>query len=97
MSTTTPTPPKPPPRIAKQDVAPPGGYAPININRNVPRSVSRNSAIALLVGGGAVISYGFYRVGHFNLHRRYVPYRYIIPATKASSLLLLTVSPLSYL
>jgi GRIM-19 protein len=68
-------PPKPPPRFARQDVAPPGGYAPITIDRNVPKSVTRGGAIALFVGGGLTMAFGLYRVGQFNIHRRYVPWQ----------------------
>ena len=70
MSTTGITgPPKPPPRSAHQDVAPPSGYKPINVARRVPKSVGPNAG-ALLIGGGLVMAWGFWRVGNFNVHRR---------------------------
>lgn len=71
MSTTSGLtgPPKPPPRFAKQDVAPPKGYPEINVARNVPKSVGRSSGLMLL-GGAAVMAFGFYRVGTFNVKRR---------------------------
>lgn len=64
------TTPSPPPRNAVQDMAPPGGYAPIDIRRNVPKSVTTRGATGLFLAGGLVMAYGFYRVGTFNVHRR---------------------------
>lgn len=65
-------PPQPPPKTVRQEVAPRGGYAPINVARNVPKSIG-GSAGLLLVGTAAMMSYGFYRVGTFNVKRRFVP------------------------
>lgn len=62
--------PSPPPRTGVQDMAPSGGYAPIDIRRNVPKSVNARSATGLFLGGAAVMAWGFYRVGTFNVHRR---------------------------
>lgn len=72
MATTTGLtgPPQPPPKTVRQEVAPKGGYAPINVARNVPKSVGRGAG-ALLAGTALVMSYGFYRVGTFNVKRRY--------------------------
>lgn len=74
MSTTTGLtgPPQPPPRTVRQDVAPKGGYAPINVARNVPKSVGTAAGGLLLVGTAAMMSYGFYRLGNFNVKRRCV-------------------------
>lgn len=71
MSTTSGLtgPPKPPPRFAKQELAPATGYPEINVARNVPRSVGRNAGMMLL-GGAAVMAFGFYRVGTYNVKRR---------------------------
>lgn len=63
--------PQPPPRTVRQEIAPKGGYAPINVARNVPKSIG-NGAGLLLVGTAAMMSYGFYRLGTFNVKRRYV-------------------------
>lgn len=65
-------PPQPPPRTVRQEVAPKGGYAPINVARNVPKSISPGSAVWLLAGTAAMMSYGFYRLGNFNVKRRCV-------------------------
>lgn len=62
-------PPKPPTTVVRQEVAPSGGYSPINVARNVPKSVGR-SAGALFVGGAAVMAFGFYKLGSFNVKRR---------------------------
>ena len=62
--------PQPPPRIARQDVAPKGGYPPINVARNVPKSIGRNGATGLLIGTALMMSYGFYKLGTFNVKRR---------------------------
>ncbi|CDF32270.1 GRIM-19 superfamily protein, accessory subunit of the mitochondrial membrane respiratory chain NADH dehydrogenase, involved in animal cell death programs [Chondrus crispus] len=62
-------PPQPPPKTVRQEVAPKGGYAPINVARNVPKSIG-GSAGLLLVGTAAMMSYGFYKVGTFNVKRR---------------------------
>eukprot|EP00177_Eucheuma_denticulatum_P006580 GFKZ01011977.1.p1 GENE.GFKZ01011977.1~~GFKZ01011977.1.p1 ORF type:complete len:144 (-),score=18.68 GFKZ01011977.1:65-496(-) len=72
MSTTTgsASPPQPPPRTVRQEVAPKGGYAPINVARNVPKSISTRGAAWLLVGTAAMMSYSFYRLGTFNVKRR---------------------------
>jgi GRIM-19 protein len=64
------TTPSPPPRQALQDKAPPGGYAAIDIRRNVPKSVTTRGALGLFAAGGLVMAWGFYRVGTFNVHRR---------------------------
>lgn len=64
------TTPSPPPRTGVQDMAPSGGYAAIDIRRNVPKSVSPRSATGLFLAGGLVMAWGFYRVGTFNVHRR---------------------------
>lgn len=64
------TTPSPPPRSAVQDVAPAGGYAPIDIRRNVPKSVTTRGAVGLFAAGGLVMAWGFYRLGTFNVHRR---------------------------
>eukprot|EP00177_Eucheuma_denticulatum_P002555 GFKZ01004590.1.p1 GENE.GFKZ01004590.1~~GFKZ01004590.1.p1 ORF type:complete len:114 (-),score=0.21 GFKZ01004590.1:294-635(-) len=74
MSTTTgsASPPQPPPRTVRQEVAPKGGYAPINVARNVPKSISTRGAAWLLVGTAAMMSYSFYRLGTFNVKRRCV-------------------------
>lgn len=73
MSTTSGLtgPPQPPPRSGHQDLAPPSGYKPINVARRVPKSVGPSASL-LLVGGGLVIAWGFYRVGTFNVYRRCV-------------------------
>ena len=73
MSTTSGLtgPPRPPPRIARQEVAPAGGYPTINVARNVPRSVGKGAGL-LLLAGAATMAFGFYRVGTFNVKRRYV-------------------------
>ncbi len=63
-------PPRPPPRFARQEVAPAAGYPEINVARNVPRSVGKNGGL-LLLGGAAIMGFGFYRVGTFNVKRRY--------------------------
>jgi hypothetical protein len=63
--------PRPPSRVSRQEMAPAGGYSPVDIRRNVPKSVTRAGAIALFVGGGLTMAYGFYKVGNFNIHRRY--------------------------
>lgn len=63
-------PPQHPPRNVRQEVAPKGGYSPINVARNVPKSIG-NGAGFLLLGCACVMSYGLYRVGTFNVHRRY--------------------------
>lgn len=71
MSTTGLTgPPQPPPRNVRQEVAPKGGYAPINVARNVPKSISTTGATWLLLGGGFLMAYGFNRIGTFNVKRR---------------------------
>ena len=62
-------PPKPPPRFAKQELAPATGYPEINVARNVPRAVGKNASL-YLIGGAAIMAYGFYRVGTFNVKRR---------------------------
>lgn len=61
--------PRPPPRFARQEVAPAAGYPSINVARSVPKSVSKGAGL-LLVGGAAVMGFGFYRVGTFNVRRR---------------------------
>lgn len=68
-------PPQPPTRTVRQEVAPKGGYAPINVARNVPKSI-RTGAVPLLLGTACMMAYGFYRVGQFNVKRRYdfLPY-----------------------
>lgn len=71
-------PPQPPPKTVRQEVAPKGGYAPINVARNVPKSIGGGSAGLLLVGTAAMMSYGFYRVGTFNVKRRSVSKRFQI-------------------
>lgn len=73
MSTTTGLtgPPQPPPRTVRQEVAPKGGYVPINVARNVPKSLGSGAGL-LLVGTAAMMSYGFYRLGTFNVKRRCV-------------------------
>lgn len=75
MSTTSGLtgPPKPPPRFGKQEVAPKAGYPEINVARNVPRSVGKNAGL-LLAGGAAIMAFGFYRIGTFNVKRRYFSY-----------------------
>lgn len=70
-------PPQPPPKTVRQEVAPKGGYAPINVARNVPKSIG-GSAGLLLVGTAAMMSYGFYKVGTFNVKRRSVSKRFQI-------------------
>lgn len=62
--------PKPPPRFARQEVAPAAGYPEINVARNVPKSVGKNAGL-LMLGGAAVMAVGFYRIGTFNVKRRY--------------------------
>jgi NADH dehydrogenase (ubiquinone) 1 alpha subcomplex subunit 13 len=51
-------------------MAPRGGYAPVDIRRNVPRSVTTRGAVALFAASGAIMAWGFYRVGTWNVHRR---------------------------
>lgn len=65
------TPPRPPPRVGVQDMAPPGGYASIGVGRNVPKSVGPRASL-LMLAGALVMGGGLYRVGTFNVHRRYV-------------------------
>lgn len=67
--------PQQPSRVVRQEVAPKGGYAPINVARNVPKSIGRGAGL-LLVGTAAMMSYGFYRLGNFNVKRRYVEKKY---------------------
>lgn len=62
-------PPQPPPRTVRQELAPKGGYAPINVARNVPKSIG-GGAGWLLLGTAAMMSYSFYRLGNFNVKRR---------------------------
>ncbi|OSX77165.1 hypothetical protein BU14_0159s0019 [Porphyra umbilicalis] len=55
------TPPRPPPRVGVQDMAPPGGYASIGVARNVPKSVGPRASLlmlagALVMGGGCTAS-----------------------------------------
>ncbi|KAK1869981.1 hypothetical protein I4F81_012446 [Pyropia yezoensis] len=63
------TPPRPPPRVGVQDMAPPGGYASIGVARNVPKSVGPRASL-LMLAGALVMGGGLYRVGTFNVHRR---------------------------
>lgn len=63
--------PQPPPRTVKQEVAPKGGYGKINVARNVPGSIGRIGG-PILIGTSAMIMWGFYRLGTFNVKRRYV-------------------------
>jgi len=65
------TPPRPPPRVGVQDMAPPGGYASIGVARNVPKSVGPRASL-LMLAGALVMGGGLYRVGNFNVYRRYV-------------------------
>ncbi|CAN8070876.1 unnamed protein product [Agarophyton chilense] len=62
-------PPQPPPRTVRQEVAPKGGYARINVARNVPKTIG-GGAGSLILGTALVIGYGMYRVGTFNVKRR---------------------------
>lgn len=52
-------------------MAPPGGYASIGVGRNVPKSVGPRASL-LMLAGALVMGGGLYRVGTFNVHRRYV-------------------------
>lgn len=61
--------PKPPPRTGRQEVAPKGGYASINIARNVPTTIGTR-AIPLVIGTTILMTWGFRRVGKFNVKRR---------------------------
>mmetsp|Transcript_595 Transcript_595/g.1188 ORF Transcript_595/g.1188 Transcript_595/m.1188 type:complete len:94 (-) Transcript_595:351-632(-) len=65
-------PPQPPPRMIRQDMPRPGGYPPIDVSRNVPKSVNPRNAPWILLAGACVLGVGFYRVGHFNQYRSYV-------------------------
>lgn len=71
--------PQPPPRVARQEVAPKGGYSQINVARNVPHTIGRGAG-PLLLGTAAVMMWGYYRVGTFNVKRRYGLF---IPITNA--------------
>ncbi|KAA8491730.1 NADH dehydrogenase ubiquinone 1 alpha subcomplex subunit 13-A [Porphyridium purpureum] len=62
--------PRPPPREVRQDMPPKGGYAPIDVRRNVPKSVSPMMAWLLLGGGAAVVFGGLINVAHTNQWRR---------------------------
>lgn len=63
--------PQPPPRTGRQEIAPKGGYAPINVARSVPSTIGR-AAGPLLLGTAALMMWGIYRVGTFNVKRRCV-------------------------
>eukprot|EP00168_Porphyra_purpurea_P008377 TRINITY_DN2060_c0_g1_i2.p2 TRINITY_DN2060_c0_g1~~TRINITY_DN2060_c0_g1_i2.p2 ORF type:complete len:140 (-),score=35.34 TRINITY_DN2060_c0_g1_i2:152-571(-) len=63
------TPPRPPPRVGVQDMAPPGGYASIGVARNVPKSVGPRASL-LMLAGALVMGGGLYRVGNYNVYRR---------------------------
>ncbi|KAI0563608.1 hypothetical protein FGB62_37g34 [Gracilaria domingensis] len=70
MAQTTVTgPPQPPPRTVRQEVAPKGGYARINVARNVPKTIGTGAG-PLLFGTALLMGYGMYRVGSFNVKRR---------------------------
>lgn len=77
-------PPQPPPRTVRQEVAPKGGYAQINVARNVPKSVGGGAGF-LLLGTAAMMSYSFYRLGNFNVKRRCVLQNLPIRAREARS------------
>ncbi|GAB0493287.1 hypothetical protein MMPV_004567 [Pyropia vietnamensis] len=50
-------------------MAPPGGYASVDVARNVPKSVGPRASL-LMLAGALVMGGGLYRVGTFNVHRR---------------------------
>ena len=61
--------PQPPPRTVRQEVAPKGGYTPINVARNVPSTIGNRAGPLMLVATG-IMAWGFYRVGQTNIKRR---------------------------
>uniref|UniRef100_A0A6T7XSL9 NADH dehydrogenase [ubiquinone] 1 alpha subcomplex subunit 13 n=1 Tax=Prymnesium polylepis TaxID=72548 RepID=A0A6T7XSL9_9EUKA len=51
-----------------QDVPPPGGYAPVNYKRNIPKGGV--SSVAMAAGMGCLFGYGMWKVIMFNRQRR---------------------------
>ena len=52
----------------KQDMAPKGGYPEIKIARNLPKRGP--SGLVTMLGGVAVMSFGFYMIAKTNRQRR---------------------------
>ena len=54
--------------VRMQDVPPPGGYAPVNYKRNIPKGGV--SSVALAAGSVCLFGYGMWKVIMFNRQRR---------------------------
>mmetsp|Transcript_256 Transcript_256/g.448 ORF Transcript_256/g.448 Transcript_256/m.448 type:complete len:140 (-) Transcript_256:3209-3628(-) len=62
-------PPQPPPRTVRQDVAPKGGYMPIDVRRSVPKSIGNNAWLLFAIGGVLYFG-GLMKVARFNQKRK---------------------------